>query len=441
MNGLPIPAGQFGESWSTAPATILRSVVAGLFSATSTLQIPNNPLLDQLGPSEVQDLWDQAILRGALPSFNQISPSPYSLRIVDLFCGCGGLTSGVLQAARASGLSTKILAAADSNPHILEVYGRNFAPEVKVQGNLWELVEFQVAGQREAARFVDNPRILDSTLMAAGGKVDILLGGPPCEGHSNFNNRSRRNDPRNLLYLVIPAVAMVLQPKVVIIENVPGIVHDKRGVVQTARRLFESAGYVVEEGVADALRLGVPQTRKRHLLIASKTKAVPLQATLEALNRSPRSVEWAVSDLLDREATSPFDAVAEYSPETRRRIQYLMDTDTYNLPNEIRPDSHKKGNTYPSVYGRLRWGEPAGTITTGFVTPGRGRFVHPLRARTLTAHEAARLQGFPDSYEFRSEDGSVPARKWLSQMIGDAVPPAMGYAAGLAAISILGSSH
>lgn len=78
-------------------------------------------------------------------------------------------------------------------------------------------------------------------------------------------------------------------------------------------------------------------------------------------------------------------------------------------------------------------------ITTGSVTLGGGRFIHPLRSRTLTAHEAIRLQGFPDTFGFVLQDGSVPARTWLASMTGDAAPPVIGYTAGLAAISTIGS--
>ena len=188
----------------------------------------------------------------------------------------------------------------------------------------------------------------------------------------------------------MPSAAVALQARTGIVENVPGIIHDRRGVVQTARRLFQNAGYLVEEKAVDVLRLGVPHTRKRHLLVASKYDTSSIQVALECLERPGRTLDWAIGGLLDCVPASLFDSPPEPSAENRQRIQYLFDTNTYNLPNAIRPESHKDGHAYPSVYGRLKWHEPTGTITTGFVTPCRGLLIRPLRPRTLTAYEAAR---------------------------------------------------
>ena len=124
----------------------------------------------------------------------------------------------------------------------------------------------------------------------------------------------------------MPAAAVALQSRTVIAENVPGIIHGRRGVVQAARRLFQNAGYLVEEKVVDVLRLGVPQTRKRHLLVASKYATSPIQVALECLERLGRTLEWAIGDLLDCVPDSLFDSPLEPSVENRQRIQYLSDT-------------------------------------------------------------------------------------------------------------------
>ncbi len=124
------------------------------------------------------------------------------------------------------------------------------------------------------------------------------------------------------------------------------------------------------------------------------------------------------------------DTILELSVDNRERIKWLFDNDAYELPNEARPDCHKDGHSYPSVYGRMYWDKPAQTITTGFLTPGRGRYIHPLRPRVITPHEAARIQAFPDSFEF-VVNGHDPARNAITKWIGDAVPPVLGYAATL----------
>lgn len=116
------------------------------------------------------------------------------------------------------------------------------------------------------------------------------------------------------------------------------------------------------------------------------------------------------------------------------RIDYLFDNDLYELPDAVRPDCHKNGHTYRSVYGRLKWENPSPTITTGFLTPGRGRYIHPRQRRTLTPHEAARIQAFPDSFSFLSVEGNDLTKKTLTKLIGQAVPPPLGHAAALVAL-------
>jgi DNA (cytosine-5)-methyltransferase 1 len=136
-----------------------------------------------------------------------------------------------------------------------------------------------------------------------------------------------------------------------------------------------------------------------------------------------RSVSWAISDLLDRVETGPFDTPAKHSATNQARIEYLFSNALYELPDDQRPDCHRlKAHSYKSVYGRLRPDEPAPTITTGFGSTGQGRFVHPTLPRTLTPHEAARVQFIPDFFDFGDE-----RRGALQDMIGNAVPPKISY--------------
>ena len=104
------------------------------------------------------------------------------------------------------------------------------------------------------------------------------------------------------------------------------------------------------------------------------------------------------------------------------RMQWLLANDEHDLPNHLRPRCHQDGHTYKSMYGRLRWEEPAQTITSGFSSIGQGRYMHPERLRALTAHEAARIQGFPDYFDF----SAAVTRRALTTMIGNAVPPELG---------------
>ena len=421
------------ETFAARGDFIERTLSINGVSGVSSLRAPNRPETAADDRERIASAWDKAAMTGE-PRFQ---PSGGEIGIADLFCGAGGLSYGVREAVAACGLRPRAVLAADADAATMEVYRRNFDPANYFTGNLWMSVTKNYSTRKSPAAFINAPRIVSDDARAAIGEVDILLGGPPCEGHSTSNNVSRRNDPRNRYYIVMPAMAVALGAKAAIVENVPGVRHDHRSVLETSVELFESAGYRVSESVIDATELGLPQTRKRHVLIACKGGAADIQAAVRALKRPPRPLRWAIEDLMDTESDDPLDRPAELSAENMRRIAYLFDNDEYNLPDRLRPDSHKGGHTYPAIYGRLKWDKPAGTITTGFSSPGRGRYVHPARRRTLTPREAARIQGFSDRFQFKLINGESPTRTALAKMIGDAVPPRIGYAAAVAALAAL----
>ena len=112
------------------------------------------------------------------------------------------------------------------------------------------------------------------------------------------------------------------------------------------------------------------------------------------------------------------------TPTNVVRMEYLFKHDEYDLPNRLRPPCHQNGHSYKSMYGRLKWDQPAQTLTTGFGSMGQGRFLHPTRRRMLTPHEAARIQGFPDFFNF----SLISRRTSIQQLIGNAVPPRIAIA-------------
>jgi DNA (cytosine-5)-methyltransferase 1 len=417
-----------GSCFELRGERLFRELTAGDRRYRSSLAV-SAPSGDDLGD------WWSAILRGERPRAEG-SIRRREVRVVDLFCGPGGLASGFQQACDELGLDMVAAAAVDQDAEAVDVYAANHGVRRKSAESVSALVDFQVAGSGARSRFVYEPEVLFESWADLVGTTDVILAGPPCQGHSNLNNRTRRVDRRNELYLTVPAMAIALGARVVVIENVPAVVHDRQQVVAATEALLRSAGYEVTTGTLSAAKLGWPQSRQRFFLVARLgAKPIPLATVSEAFADQPRTVSWAIRDLAD----APFDELmhlrTELSDENQRRIDYLFDNDLHDLPPSERPDCHKDGTTYNAVYGRLHGDRPAPTITTGFLTPGRGRYIHPTRRRVLTPREAARIQGFPDTYRFHVSMNALASKQKLAKWIGDAVPLPLGHAAGLSALA------
>jgi DNA (cytosine-5)-methyltransferase 1 len=301
--------------------------------------------------------------------------------------------------------------AADSDAVLLDRYARNFDSLHALPGDIETLVDGELGDSTSPA---------EEGLLERIGELDIVLAGPPCQGHSDLNNHTRRDDPRNALLLRVARYVEITRPPHLLIENVPGVLRDSDGVVDRAVGELEGMGYAVDVGVVRAEEVGVAQKRRRFFLLASLGGTPSIAAAIERGRRPSRPVTWAIEDL-DNEGNEPFDSSAVHSAENKRRIEYLFEHDLYDLPDGERPACHRdKVHSYRAVYGRMHPDEPAPTITVGFGSTGQGRFVHPFHARTLTPHEAARVQSFPDWFDF----GGL-GRGQLQKAIGNAVPPRM----------------
>lgn len=393
---------------------VRRIRIEGRGVKTSKLPIPD--WVDRNLPSV--DIYDLAWL--AAKERPRVRASAQEIRAVDLFCGCGGLTLGIREAARGLGCAFRPVFASDINKGALNIYAKNFQPDIADNSP----IEKNINGELGADLTAEEKLFCDKV-----GRIDILVAGPPCQGHSNLNNHTRRDDPRNLLYLRAVRCAEILRPETLIIKNVPGVLHDKHGVLQTADEYLKTIGYSVSFGIVKMWKVGVAQTRQRMLLIASRVaKKVDIYEIVKQAELPERSMQWVIGDLLEKYAPDDvFDSSAIHSPVNQARIHYLFEHDLYELPNEQRPDCHRlKPHTYPAVYGRMHWNKPSPTITGGFACCGRGRFVHPLRERTLTPHEAARVQYFPDFFDFGGMN-----RMGLVRAIGNAVPARAGYVVAL----------
>jgi DNA (cytosine-5)-methyltransferase 1 len=379
--------------------------------------------------------WVQSYLSGLTLA---VPPATRTIRVVDLFCGSGGLSTGLKQAARAMGMKIDLALANDADLEALEVFRANHGPLLTSGSDVQSLVNYHIAGRGDEASWSTWPTLIDPHMASFLADLDVLVAGPPCQGHSNLNNRTRRTDSRNLLYLTTVAVAVATGAKLCIIENVPDVLNDSQDVVRSARALLVKSGYKIDDSVLSADEFGVAQRRKRHFLVGVRNSdyEFELKPLVESLRLTKVTVRQAIGDLLGSKSSGPFDTGALLSPENVKRIDWLFDHDAYDLPNRHRPKCHQNGHTYPSVYGRMKWDEPAQTITGGFLTPGRGRFIHPGARRTMTPHEAARLQSFPDSYEFQPA-GRPFTRSLFAKVIGDAVPPLLARAVGIAGLALL----
>jgi DNA (cytosine-5)-methyltransferase 1 len=347
------------------------------------------------------------------------------LKIIDLFCGCGAMTLGVREAARALESEAIPVLAVDTNPSCIATYKHNFGQECgAVVGSVTDLLD-RAPGKALSA----SERRLEKQYFGA----DIAIGGPPCQGHSDLNNHTRRRDPKNRLYLSMARLAEVCRPRFLVIENVPGVVHDRANVVGQACKALDRLGYSLWSGVLAAEDYGVPQRRKRFFLTASLS-STPVADRLAALKQQKTTpLSWAIRDLLRATAdpSDTFNTPANHSHTNKKRIAYLFEHDLYDLPNSQRPFCHRaKDHSYVSVYGRMRWNLATQTITTGFGSTGQGRFVHPLRRRTLTPHEACRVQFIPDFFSFPET-----RRRHLQEMIGNAVPPKLAYVIALSLLA------
>ena len=451
--------GPSGTSFELAGGRLMRRVRAGDARIESSIPVGEDDRTD--ASTDPLACWWDAYLAGQVPVSH--SDRPRNLRLADLFCGAGGLTMGVTQFARDLSLDVVVGLAVDSDRDALATFSANHDVRVREATRVASLIDFRMTGRGRRAAFAYQPEIVNESAAWGCEDLDLLVAGPPCQGHSSLNNRSRWHDPRNTLMQSVAAFAAATRVPAVVIENVPGALRDQADVVLSVQTLLRSQGYRVTAGVLAADEMGWPQTRRRYFMVARLGEdPLPLEQVQVALaDPDPQRGDRSVSRVLGHVHRHPGTAPAIHSPsrrdrdrgaddalstptahsrENQARIDWLFENDAYDLPDSERPFCHRDGTTYGSVYGRMRPDAPAPTITTGFPSPGRGRFTHPTERRTITPREAALIQGFPSNYRFVTEVGGTPTRTQLAKWIGDAVPMPLGYAAALAALGNVSST-
>lgn len=412
------------------------------------------------GTQEPDAWWQQFLQESSDPLADKLARRK-PLAVLDAFSSVGGLSLGARVAGELLKTPVHIGLAVDIDPAAVQVHKANLGTDLTHTGSVTDLVRWHPGRDRTTGkrRFKScEPTRPD---LLTEHTFDLLIGGPPCQGHSTLNNQTRSDDKKNELMIEMAALAVALSIPTVVIENVPNALNDARKAIKWTTEYLESEGYAVfpgsydeetrvrpQDAVLRAQQLGWPQTRKRLFLVATKNGTVT--GFDEAIQRvrlqdpDSMSVWWAIAGLQDEPKKFPdsiLHTTPELSPDNKRRMEYLFNKGPgkggrFDLDdNSIRPKSHQNGHTYPAVYGRMRFNQPAPTITGGFMTPGRGRFIHPTRPRVLTPHEAARIQGFPDWFDFAAGLNRAPTRGELAKWIGDAVPSIMGATAVITALA------
>lgn len=333
------------------------------------------------------------------------------LTCLELFSGAGGMSLGLGQAG------IRVVRAMDNDAITVAAHNANL-------GGHCVLADARTSTGRS---------LLADTGLAA---VDVVAGGPPCQGFS----RQRRgahllDDPRNALARDYARIVLELRPRAFLLENVEAF-GQARGRALVAEIRGSLSGYDVHESLVCSSGFGLAQSRGRYLMVGLRSDlGAPAPVLVSANTRV--TVRDAIGDL----PTPPADgsehpgftghARSRITPLNEERFRHVPPGGGWaDIPPALRLACHARATgshgNWPDVYGRLEWDGLCPTVTAGFDSFTRGRYGHPEQHRPLTLREGARLQGFPDWFTF------VGTRHDMRRQIGNAVPPPLAKAAGLA---------
>lgn len=317
---------------------------------------------------------------------------------LDLFAGCGGLTLGLKQGG------FRVIGAIEQDPLAATTYRRNHRNTY-----VWQKDIRRVSAAEVLRRL--NLRV---------GHLDLLAGCPPCEGFSRLrtlNGKLGVADPRNDLIYEFLRLARRIRPRAIMLENVPGLAKDRR--MTDLLTSLEGVGYSLDVRILDASRYGVPQRRRRLIVLAGRFGPISYPPAASRRRTVRDAIGW-----LDRPGQSGdqlHDHGERRSPEVASLIRSVpIDGGSrLDLGAARQLPCHRRCDGFNDVYGRMAWDDVAPTITKGCVNPSKGRFLHPRQNRCITLREAALLQTFPPKYYVSLERGKYAA----AAMIGNALPP------------------
>jgi DNA (cytosine-5)-methyltransferase 1 len=336
---------------------------------------------------------------------------------VDLFCGAGGLTYGLLR----SGISVE--AGIDIDEQSTFAYETN---NPGVRFHAWDLTR---------KNYTSIAKLFEE------GTVRLLAGCAPCQPFSKLTNGIERHGSWDLLDNFGRFVKGI-EPELVTMENVPELAGRGLEVFKRFIATLEKLGYWTDYKLVDCVEYGVPQFRTRLVLLASKLGPIaipkghlPRENRWHTVRRRIKGLPTLRAGQAD--ARDPIHVAAKLTELNMRRIRATpRDGGSRDAwPKELELDCHRResGWGYVSIYGRMSWDDPAPTMTTLCNGIGNGRFGHPTQHRAISLREAALLQSFPRRYQFWPR-GETVNRKAVARMIGNAVPPALAHALGRALI-------
>lgn len=317
------------------------------------------------------------------------------LSAIDLFCGGGGLTEGLKQ----SGF--EVVAAIENNSVAADTFRENNK----------ETILFE-----EDIRFVSCNDILKKSNLNIG-EISLLVGCPPCQGFSSLTKNYNHDDKRNSLIAEVTRLVKGLMPKAIMIENVPGLMRRGKSYLDSFISEISQLGYIVDYKVLQVADYGVPQDRKRFVLLAGLGFEIKIPQPTHSRDGSNGTQPWKTVHSAFKGLGKPIphaEAVKNGGPKsfnwhvTRaltdlniERLKYLKPGGPrFDIPVHLRPNCHKENKGYSNVYGRMDFSSVSPTITGGCTVLSKGRFGHPTDLRTISVREAARLQTFPDSFIF-----------------------------------------
>lgn len=333
-------------------------------------------------------------------------------KAIDLFAGVGGLSLGF------ENCGFDVVLANEYDESIAAAYKANHKGTRMIVGDITSLD-------------------LEKTFGPYQGQIDVVIGGPPCQGFSQKGQRKTIHDERNFLFKYYVRVVELVKPRYFVMENVPNLLTAEKGYFRKEiEELFNSMGYQLKMGILNASDYGVPQNRRRAVIIGKQGGAAP------GLPK-PRNITvtiWdAISDLAylssgegEEEQEYRGKPRSEYQKKLRggsgtlrnhvatRHSRLALERLAMIPPNagkEVLPEEHLTRSIYSGTWTRMRKDEISVTITTRFDTPSSGKFTHPFLDRAITVREAARIQSFPDSFRFVGSKGSQ------MKQVGNAVPP------------------